>query len=76
MTSGRGSPLFHQEETEKHKEILRGPAIFSRLRRRGGGVWNSGEDHLVFEKEPRGDHSSPIEYKGRTIQNVLPINCP
>ena len=31
---------------------------------------NSGEDHLVFEKEPRGDHSSPIEYKGRTIQNV------
>lgn len=38
MTSGRSSPLFHQEETEKHKEILGGPAIFSRLRRRGGGV--------------------------------------
>ena len=37
MTSGRSSPLFHQEETGKHKEILRGPAIFSRLRRRGGG---------------------------------------
>ena len=37
MTSGRGSPLFHQEETEKHKEILRGPAIFFSPKEGGGG---------------------------------------
>ena len=37
MTSGRSSPLFHQEETGKHKEILRGPAIFFSPKEEGGG---------------------------------------